>query len=199
MEREAGIAPTARPIREEPRAPFFTTGNVLRLLVFGALAAFLLYYVGPRDIAETALKVALAVALTAAALGRRQPPVRPGVRPLDPLQHHHRCRASASSATSSPSRTARSRRSSTSRCDPSAQGVFDDITGWVHAAVRRQLAALGADRRRRPRVGDVPAQRPAPAARPAPPGRGRLHRLRSAHRLRPRRVGVSGARLGQAR
>ena len=66
MEREAGIAPPTRTIREEPRAPFFTSGNVLRLLVFVALAAFLLYYVGPRDIAETALKVALAVALTAA-------------------------------------------------------------------------------------------------------------------------------------
>jgi alpha-glucoside transport system permease protein len=66
MEREAGIAPTARPIREPSRPPIFTTGNVLRLLVLAALAAFLLYYVGPRDIFETALKVALAVALTAA-------------------------------------------------------------------------------------------------------------------------------------
>ena len=39
---------------------------MLRLLVFVALAAFLLYYVGPRDIAETTLKVVLAVVLTAA-------------------------------------------------------------------------------------------------------------------------------------
>ena len=36
------------------------------MLVFVALAAFLLYYVGPRDIAETTIKVALAVVLTAA-------------------------------------------------------------------------------------------------------------------------------------
>jgi alpha-glucoside transport system permease protein len=38
----------------------------MRFLVFAALAAFLLYYVGPRDIAETTIKVALAVLLTAA-------------------------------------------------------------------------------------------------------------------------------------
>jgi alpha-glucoside transport system permease protein len=66
MEREAGIATTPRPIREPSRPPIFTTGNILRLVVFAALAAFLLYYVGPRDIFETALKVALAVAATAA-------------------------------------------------------------------------------------------------------------------------------------
>ena len=51
MEREVGIAPTAAPIRAEPKGPLFTPGNILRALVFGALAAFLLYYVGPRDIA----------------------------------------------------------------------------------------------------------------------------------------------------
>ena len=34
--------------------------------MFVALAAFLLYYVGPRNIAQTSLKVALAVALTVA-------------------------------------------------------------------------------------------------------------------------------------
>ncbi len=44
----------------------FTSGNVFRLLVFVALAAFLLYYVSPRNIAQTSLKVALAVALTVA-------------------------------------------------------------------------------------------------------------------------------------
>jgi alpha-glucoside transport system permease protein len=66
MEREAGVAPPTRRIREEPRQPRFTSGSVLRLLVFGALAAFLLYYVGPRDISQTALKVLFAVVLTAA-------------------------------------------------------------------------------------------------------------------------------------
>jgi hypothetical protein len=48
------------------RRPRITSGNVIRLLVFVALAAFLLYYVGPRNIAETSLKVALAVVLTVA-------------------------------------------------------------------------------------------------------------------------------------
>jgi alpha-glucoside transport system permease protein len=66
MEREAGIAPPTKRIREEPRQPFFTFSNLFRLLVLGALSAFLLYYVGPRDIAQTALQVALAVVLTAA-------------------------------------------------------------------------------------------------------------------------------------
>ncbi len=66
MGREAGIAPPSGPIREEPRSPLFTSGSVLRWLVFVALAAFLLYYVGPRNIAETSLKVGLVVALTVA-------------------------------------------------------------------------------------------------------------------------------------
>ena len=131
MEREAGIAPPLEAIREEPRRPRITSGGVLRLLVFVALAAFLLYYVGPRDIAADGAQGRSRRRPDRGALGRRQPPLRPGLRPLDPLQHHRRCRRSASSATSSPSRTARSRRSSTTRCGPSAQGLFDDVTGWV--------------------------------------------------------------------
>ena len=80
MEREVGIAPTATPLPHEDRGPIFTAGNVLRVVVLGALSAFLLYYVGPRDIAETAIKVLLVVALTAAfrhadgAFAWRQPP-----------------------------------------------------------------------------------------------------------------------------
>jgi hypothetical protein len=66
MEREVGIGPRRRRVRDEPRGPRFTVGSVSRALVFGALAAFLLYYVGPRDMAETAIKVLAAVALTAA-------------------------------------------------------------------------------------------------------------------------------------
>jgi alpha-glucoside transport system permease protein len=66
MEREAGITVPAPRIREPRKPPRITSGGVLRLLVFVALAAFLLYYVGPRDISQTALKVALAVVLTAA-------------------------------------------------------------------------------------------------------------------------------------
>ena len=66
MARDAGIAPPTRPTREQRRPARFTSGSVLRLLVFIALAAFLLYYVGPGNIAETSLKVALAVFLTVA-------------------------------------------------------------------------------------------------------------------------------------
>jgi alpha-glucoside transport system permease protein len=65
-ERDALVALPVRTDRDEPRPPLVTSGNILRLLVFVALAAFLLYYVGPRNIAETSLKVALAVALTVA-------------------------------------------------------------------------------------------------------------------------------------
>src|SRR5687768_14675081 len=57
-------APVPRPLPESP-SRVISVSNVVRLLVFAALAAFLLYYVGPRDIAETTVKVALAVALTA--------------------------------------------------------------------------------------------------------------------------------------
>jgi len=66
------VAPGAQPAApvpvrtEELRGPIFTFSNVFRVLVFGALAAFLLYYVGPRAIAQTTLKVIFAVALTAA-------------------------------------------------------------------------------------------------------------------------------------
>ncbi len=66
MEREAGIAPPPRTIGEQPRAPRISSGGVLRLLVFVALGAFLFYYVGPRSMSQTALKVALAVVLTVA-------------------------------------------------------------------------------------------------------------------------------------
>jgi alpha-glucoside transport system permease protein len=62
----APSAPIPKRVREEPGPSRFTVGSVLRFLVFVALAAFLLYYVGPRDMAETTLKVALAVVLTAA-------------------------------------------------------------------------------------------------------------------------------------
>jgi ABC-type sugar transport system permease subunit len=62
----APSAPIPKRVREEPRPPRFTVSNLFRLLVLGALTAFLLYYVGPRDMAETAIKVALIVVLTAA-------------------------------------------------------------------------------------------------------------------------------------
>src|SRR6476660_4130981 len=60
----APSAPIPKRVREERRPSRFTFCSVTRLLVFVALAAFLLYYVGPRDIAQTTLKVAFAVVLT---------------------------------------------------------------------------------------------------------------------------------------
>jgi ABC-type sugar transport system permease subunit len=62
----APSAPIPKRVREEPPSRRITVGGVMRFLVFAALAAFLLYYVGPRDMAETAIKVALIVVLTAA-------------------------------------------------------------------------------------------------------------------------------------
>lgn len=65
----APAAPSAPiPLRQsEPSGPrHFTVTAAFRVLVFLALAAFLLYYVGPRSIAETAIKVLFAVVLTMA-------------------------------------------------------------------------------------------------------------------------------------
>jgi ABC-type sugar transport system permease subunit len=65
----APAAPTAPiPKRQpEPRRPRrVNAGVVMRVVVFVALALFLLYYVGLRDMVETTLKVALAVAFTGA-------------------------------------------------------------------------------------------------------------------------------------
>src|SRR5512144_805147 len=62
---EQPIAAPAPPSSRTLHAPRFTFSSFFRVLVFGALAAFLLYYVGPRDLAQTALKVVFAVALTA--------------------------------------------------------------------------------------------------------------------------------------
>jgi alpha-glucoside transport system permease protein len=59
------VAPAPKGTGSERMRSWFSFGNVVRLVVFGALALFLLNYVGARDIAETALKVVLAVALTA--------------------------------------------------------------------------------------------------------------------------------------
>jgi alpha-glucoside transport system permease protein len=62
----APSAPIPKQVREEPGPPLLTVGNVFRFLLFAALAVFLLYYVGPRNIAETSVKVILAVVLSAA-------------------------------------------------------------------------------------------------------------------------------------
>ena len=197
MEREAGIAPPTRTIREEPRPPRFTSGSVLRLLVFVALAAFLLYYVGPRNIAETSLKVALAVALTVA--------VWVGANLLFDQAYDHWTRFNTIVGAVLGfvgSFVAESNGSLKTLVDqpvrPIGSGRVRHHHRMEHAAVRRQLAAVGTDRRCRPRVGDVRAQRPAAAARTVPPGGGGVHRFRASHRLCSRRFGVAGARLGQA-
>ena len=101
------------------------------------------------------------------AVGRRQPPLRPGLRPLDPLQHHHRCRRSASSATSSPRPTACSARSFDKPGAARRPGRVRRRHRLADAAVRRQRPAVGPDRRRRPRAGDVPAQRARASSSPA--------------------------------
>ena len=65
----APAAPSAPiPVRtSEPSRPRrFTVTAAFRMLVLVALVAFLLYYVGPRNIAETTLKVVFAVAVTMA-------------------------------------------------------------------------------------------------------------------------------------
>ncbi len=62
----APSAPIPQRTYREPRQRRLTISNLLRFMVLGALAAFLLYYVGPRNIAETTIKVVAAVALTAA-------------------------------------------------------------------------------------------------------------------------------------
>jgi ABC-type sugar transport system permease subunit len=72
VEDTAAAAPAAPsapiPLRqpEPPRPRRFTVSAAFRVLVLLALAAFLLYYVGPRNISETAVKVALAVVITMA-------------------------------------------------------------------------------------------------------------------------------------
>lgn len=114
---------------KQPRGPIFTFSNVFRLLVLVGLAVFLLYYVGPRDIAETALKVALAVVLSAA--------LWVGANVLFDQAYHHWSRfnaiigavvgfvayfiAEANGALGT---------LSDHRFNPPGQGVFDDITGW---------------------------------------------------------------------
>jgi alpha-glucoside transport system permease protein len=130
MEREAGIAPTARPIREEPRKPRITSGGVLRLLVFVALAAFLLYYVGPRDMSQTALKVAVAVVLTAL--------LWVGANLLFDQAFDHWTRFNTIIGAGAgfvgyfvAESNGLLRTLVNDPVRPSGQGVFDDVTGWV--------------------------------------------------------------------
>ena len=61
----APSAPIPKRVKQEPSRSPLNVGSVMRVVVFVALAAFLLYYVGWRDMAETTLKVVAAVLLTA--------------------------------------------------------------------------------------------------------------------------------------
>ena len=91
------------------------------------------------------------------AVGRRQPALRPGLRPLDPVQHHHRCRRRLP-------RLLR-RRGQRPVPEPVRRAGAVRRSGRVRrrhrladATVRHQRPALGPDRRRRPRPRDVPAR-----------------------------------------
>ena len=165
--------------------------------VVAALAAFLLYYVGPRDIAETTLKVVLAVVLTAA--------LWVGANLLFDQAYAHWTRfntilgvvagflgyfvAEANGLFAQPVRRPGAvRRPRRVRRRHRVENT----------TVRHQRSALGADRRRRPRSGDVPAQRPPPATGPLPAGGARVHRLRLPHRVRVRRVGVARSSTGRS-
>ncbi len=123
--------PVATPTPQllEPRGSIFTLSNVLRAVVLLALATFLLYYVGPRDIAETTLKVIFAVALTAA--------LWVGANLLFDQAYDHWTRFNAilgaalgflgffiAEATGAFDTLV------DHRFNPPGQGVFDDITGW---------------------------------------------------------------------
>ena len=147
----------------------FTSGDVLRCArVRARWPPFLLYYVGPRDIAETTLKVVLAVVLTAA--------LWVGANLLFDQAYAHWTRfntiigaavgfvgyfvaeanGTLHTLIDEPVRVYRLRACSTTSPDGRRE-PFD-----VNAS------AVGTHRRRRARSRDVPAQRPAPAARPAP-------------------------------
>ena len=140
--RRSAPDPEADAARSRGR-PSSRSATLFRLLVFGALAAFLLYYVGPRDIAETAVKVVLAVVLTAA--------LWVGANLLFDQAYDHWTRfntiigvaagflgyfvAEANGLFRTLVRRA--------GCGSSGQGVFDDVTGWRHAAARRQRRCSG--------------------------------------------------------
>ncbi len=149
---------------KEPRGLILTVNNVFRLIVLGALAVFLLYYVGPRDIAGDDGQGHLRRRPDGGAVGGGQRPVRPDLRPLDAST---RCSgvvigavgffvAEANGALNTltdhrfnlPGRAC----STTSRLDDSA--------------LRHQRPALGRCSAAPPSVfGDVPAQRAAPGWR----------------------------------
>ena len=94
MEREAGIAPPTRTIREPNAGRRASRPAACSGCSCSSRSPPSSSTTSARATSsQTSLKVALAVVADGGAVGRRQPPVRPGLRPLDPLQHHRRCRA----------------------------------------------------------------------------------------------------------
>ncbi len=125
----APSAPIPKRVREERRPSRFTFGFVTRLLVFAALATFLLYYVGPADIAQTTLKVAFAVALTAA--------LWVGANLLFDQAYDHWTRFNTIIGVAAgffgywvAEANGLLRSLFDKRVHVSGQGVFDDLTGW---------------------------------------------------------------------
>ena len=185
-----------RPAGGEQRPSPFTLGNVLRVLVFGALAAFLLYYVGPRNIAETLIKVLFAVALTAA--------LWIGANLLFDQAYAHWTRFNALLGAACGFVgyfVAEANDLFKSLLDePAASpGKVSSTTSPAGGrADRLQRPALGADRRWRVGRRDVPPQCAAKADRSLPAGGARVHRLRCAHGLRLRRLGMARSRMVEA-
>ena len=126
----APSAPIPKRAQEEPRPPTFAPSNIFRFLLAAALAAFLLYYVGPRDIAETTLKVALAVVLTAA--------LWVGANLLFDQAYAHWTRFNTLIGVAAgflgylvAEANGLLRSLFDDRVRFSGQGVFDDVTGWT--------------------------------------------------------------------
>ena len=79
-----------------------TSGNVLPAARLRRPRRLPLHYVGPREHRRDDAQGRRRRRPDGGAVGRRQPALRPGLRPLDPVQHHRRRGRSGSSATSSP-------------------------------------------------------------------------------------------------
>ena len=192
--RRSAPDPEAR-TRGATRPRRFTVGGVFRLLVFVALAAFLLYYVGPRDIAETALKVVLAVVLTAA--------LWVGANLLFDQAYDHWTRFNTIIGVGGRLRRLLRRRGQRlvphalrqARCGSPARDCSTtspaggrgplDVNGLLWGLIGG--AALGLVMF----LLSVPRQQVGPA----PAGRARVRRLRVPHGVRLRRLGVAGDRL----
>src|SRR5262245_36771786 len=129
----APAAPSAtvpKRVREESRPKRITVGGVMRFVVFAALAAFLLYYVGPRDMAQTALIVAIIVVLTAA--------IWVGANLLFDQAYDHWTRFNTLVGVTLgflgyfvAEANGLFRSLYDKRVRVGGQGLFDDVTGWV--------------------------------------------------------------------